>query len=324
MKTLIAMLLAGGAVIGSASANETMTQSDCRNTFDAIVGLNEGGDVTTDGPVTVVDGRCHVEGIVVRARGASTYTPLLRADAITWTGRDLGALGEGRPPLAVDLTVVGAYPDPSAALDGKSDMEWFRWTLRVGAEAGKRDLHLAYEWDPQTRKLVISDFSVDSLGDNDTRMTASFSNVDPTRRLKTIEEVSKVRVNEITFESGFHGQFEQVFVQTFGSLLGNAVAAEPDTVMDRVRKIGTVWIAASPDAFLPKASGEALNAFIETLPHPRGFLRLALFGPDGGLDGTRLLEGAARGEIHTAEDVAAALPGTRITAEWQPDTSGRR
>ena len=324
MKTLFAVLLASGAAIATASASETMTQSDCRNAFDAIVGLNVGHDVTTEGPVTVEDGHCRVEGVVVRTRGGSTYTPLLRAEAITWTGRGLETLGEGRPPRAIDLTVIGAYPDPSAALDGKSGMEWFRWSLRVGAEAAKRDLHLAYEWDPQTRDLIISDFSVDSLGDNDTRMTASFSNVDLTREPEGVEELSKVRINEISFESGFHGQFEQVFVQTFGGVLGNAFGAKPDTFMDGLRKTATAWIAAAPDPLVPQASGDALNTFIATLPHPRGHLSLAVSGPEGGIDVSRLLQGAARGEIRTVEDVAKALPGTRVTAEWQPDTSGRR
>lgn len=324
VRLLFAVLLASGAVVGTASANEPMTQQDCQLSFDAMADLANRDEIKTATPVTVVDGRCHVAGLEIGDPEAAVRIPLVRVDEMNWTVRGLEALDKAMPPHALDLNVIGAYSDPFTGMPGGSEMKWFRWSMGVGVETGKRDLHLAYEWDPETHDLTISDFSMDSLGDNDTRITASFSNVDMTHPLFHPLELSTVRINEITFETGLHGLFEELVVQLLGPTFGETTNMDPEVFLAIMKSTGKAWIAQSPDDFLSDASGKAIAGFLDTLPHPRGHLSLAIKGPEGGMDTSKLVDGVARYEVHTFEDVMATLSGFQLAAEWEPDTSGRR
>jgi hypothetical protein len=303
--TVIAALLLASPV----AAQDRMTPEDC------VASWNAGQDlvpfpVTADSIVADSDGWCDAAGVVFEVDDVvSGYVSQMR-----WRGSDITRFTEnGLPPRALEIEFEGI-----ASLPQINDPV-FDYIYGIQAKASDMRAGLSVRWDSLQSALIVDD-AFFAFGDVDAiRLSARISGVDLTDVTTMQTSIGSAGLRDLSASMTFDGWFEAFALKIIGPTILDGESNVPmEEQAEQTIAVATGFIEGLSDDILVPSSKDALNGFIETMPSPRGVLRLQ-FSADPPLGMARFIQLGTLAPDTAPQDLVARLfEGTTQLVTWSP------
>ena len=288
------------------AAQDRMTPDLCNRSVAALASMAEtaAGDV----PPANVDtaGWCVIEGAILPIDSATT----LKLDRLRWRAGDLARfVNDGLPPRSLEVEARGIHVVP------QTGDPVFDYLLGVQMAQGGIDLSAGLRWDGVQRTLMVDQLSVD-LGDaGSVAVSARVDGVDLTDRGTIQTSAGSAGLRTLSLTATFAGWFEAYALLPLGTNLLDSAGPPPAEQVAALIRITTGLVNALPGTTVNASSKAALIAFLETLPTPRGQLRVQV-AAEPGLGAARLAPLVVQGA--GADILDRLLEGVTISANWTP------
>lgn len=293
----------------SASAQDRMTTDDCVASL-AVVEQMIGGPVTGVEFVADDEGWCAIEN----ARFAIVPQQVIGLETLRWRASDIARfIEDGLPPRSFEI--VGKGFDISATT-GVAIIDYLV-TLKPTTLPGS-GFGLSVRWDGVQKAVQIDEAYFDFSTDNRIELSARVEGVDLTDLESTQASVATMGLRDLLVTSQFNGWFETHVAMILGLLILDADGAEPQEQVAAYKDQAIDIISQLPETIVPLNSQDALTAFVQTLPQPRGTLRLQL-SADPTLGAARMAPFALLPQEPTIDQIVElGLGGVALLFSWNP------
>jgi hypothetical protein len=288
-----------------ATAQDRMTQDTCSQSWaatEALLGLPAAGPVIT----VDVAGWCAMSDVTFGLAEDSD----LRMRSLRWRGSDLARfVNDGLPPRALEIEAAGIAVMP---LTGSAVMDY---ALAVQGGNSSLDARLSVRWDGVQNAVMVEAAEVLFDAANRVSATARIDGVNLTDRA-AIEASAGLR--DLTVKSEFAGWFEEKALLPLASALLREDGMPPAAQVEAFKVQAIGLLDSLPDTVLPTPSRDALSAFVQTLPAPRGSAQLQFTArPPFGV--ARAMPFMAVQGLPDAE----AFEGTSLLFTWAPKAASK-
>lgn len=311
MRALAASLMAV-AVAGSATAQDRMSTATCEASwgiFSDAVGWSA-DELAHDAPRATEDGWCGIAEL--RWTGAFALDVQL-ADLRWRLGDPARLIEDGLPPRAIEATVgrIATWPDIG------NPVRNYAYRLQGPQFEGAAALRL--QWDGVAKALTLQDLSMDFGDLGAVKLTARASGVDLSDTEAMMRSAGTVALETMTLEVVSTGFLERYLALPLAQALldpeGPAPEAQVAALVDRAKTA----LADLDGALLPDRSRTALEDALDSLPRPRGTLRVQVQAqeplPVGRFVTDALSMAPQDGPASLLEDYADRL---RLGVNWSP------
>ncbi|SFJ80461.1 hypothetical protein [Jannaschia pohangensis] len=234
-------------------------------------------------------------------RFGDTSTPW-HADRIS-LGGDIDALPDALP-RRLSGGVVGLALDPQ--IPGRPGLDWLM------REQSRPGLSLTFDLAAEAGVLSIRSLRFRMDETNGLSLTARLAGVPEIWPVDPVA-ASAIRLQAMDLEIDFDGMFEALVLIPLGSaILDTTQAAEPQVAILRDGVRALLEPFAGTDQ---QANAEALQGFVDVLPHPRGVLSIGIGGTGlSAVQGMPFLTGTASPDF-----IARVASAAELDVQWTPD-----
>lgn len=302
---LIAATLAFGS---PATAQDRMTAEQCTQSWAALETLM----ATPETGVTFVpdnEGWCLLENGSINQDNQQSY----RLASLRWRASGIDRLIEdGLPPRSLDvigngLSIVPQTNDPV-----------FDYLLGVQSTNAAAGFGLSVRWDGVQNAVLLDEAYFDFAPGNRIEITARIDGVDLSDTAAMQSSIGSMGLRDLSLQSDFDGWFETHVALSLGSevLLGNGIA--PEAQVAALKDQAVQFFTQIPATIMPDASRDALSAFVQSLPHPRGTLRMQL-SANPPLGAARMAPFALMSDAPSPQQIVdLGLNGVALLFTWTP------
>lgn len=293
---------------GQVAAQERMEIATCQQGWAAVVPM-----VMPDAPLPEIsvtaDGWCLIDDLGVPMDEQS----LLKVQSLRWRASDMArVIEQGLPPRSLEVVGDGFSV---AAQTGDPVFDYFFGLQSSATESG---FGLSVRWDGVQNTVFVDEAYVDFFPDNRIEATARIDGVNLTDQIAMQTSVGTMGLKDLIVTTKFAGWFETYVAMSLGPMLLSNDGITPEVQVRALQEQAIDVIGNLPDRIVPSASREALGAFIEDLPAPRGTARLQL-SANPPLGASRMAPFAVLGREPTiAEIIDLGLEGVALLFTWAP------
>jgi hypothetical protein len=216
-------------------------------------------------------------------------------------------VNDGLPPRTLEIEAAGIAILPQT---GDAVLDYVFGVQSLGSPLG---LRLSARWDGVQNSVIIDMAEVTFDAENRIAVTARIDGVNLTDRAMMQASADTAGLSELTVRSTFAGWFEEVALMPLAAGLLRADGTPPEGQVEALKLQAVALLDKMPADVLPSPSRDALAAFVQTLPTPRGSAQLQINArPAFGAE--RALPFAAAQGLPEAE----ALEGLSVLFTWAP------
>lgn len=308
MNRLIALTFSTIALASPAVAQDRMTPETCTQslaTVEALAGLpSSNAEITTND-----EGWCLVENQTLTIDAYQAYS----LASLRWRASGVSRLIEdGLPPSSLEVFGEGLSISPRT---GDHVMDYLMGLQGAAAETG---FGLSVRWDGVQNAILLDDAYFDFFPDNRIEFTARIDDVDLTDMATIQSSFGSMGLRDLSMKADFAGWFESFVALPLGTQVLDGDGPDPALQVTELKEQTVAFLQAVPVAVLPQASRDNLAAFIQSLPSPRGTLRLQLSASPT-LSAARMAPFALMSSEPSLEQVVdLGLEGVTLLFTWTP------
>jgi len=316
VRALAAVVLAV-ALAGPAAAQDRMSTAVCEASWDILartVGWPP-DDTRHDPPRATDDGWCGIADL--RWTGGVSHE--VELTDLRWRlGDPVRLIEDGLPPRSVEVEVgrIATWPEIG------NPVRNYAYRLQGPQFEGSGALRL--QWDGVAKALTLNEFVMDFGGLGGFGVTARASGVDLADRAAMRRSLGTVTLETLTLEVTATGFLERYLAVPLAEALLDPDGPVPEAQVARLIARAKAALAEVDDDLLPPRSRTALAAALDSLPRPRGTLRVQL-QTDAPLPvGEILTDALALTPLRARLDLLRPyLPQMRLAATWTATRGGQ-
>ena len=308
MNRLISLALPAIALASPSVAQDRMTLETCTQSLAAVEALAGLPDSTVE--ITANDeGWCLIENRTVMLDGVQGYT----LASLRWRASGVNRLiDDGLPPSSFEVIGEGLSISPNT---GDPVLDYLMGLQSAAEQTG---FGLSVRWDGVQNAVFVDEAYFDFNPDNRIEFTARIDDVDLTDIATIQSSVGSMGLRDFSMKADFAGWFESFVALPLGTQLLEREGTDPAAQVTQLQEQSLTFLEEVPVAILPQASRDNLAAFIQSLPTPRGELRLQLSASPT-LSAARMAPFALMPSEPSMEQIVdLGLEGVTLLFTWTP------
>ena len=268
MRALAAAFLAIG-LTGPAAAQDRMSTDTCAASWTLLSDAAAWSDevIRHDAPRATDDGWCGIADL----RWTGAFALEVQLIDLRWRlGDPARLIEEGLPPRSIEVKVgrVATWPDIGNAVRN------YAYRLQGPQFEGSAALRL--QWDGVAKALTLQDLSLDFGDLGALKLSARASGVDLSDREAMMRSTASVALETVTLEVTANGFPERYLAVPLAEALLDPEGPPPEAQVARLIASAKARLADLDESLLPPRSRTALEAALDSLPRPRGTLRVQM------------------------------------------------
>lgn len=293
---------------GQVAAQERMEMTTCQHGWDAVVPM-----ITPDAPMPQMsvtdDGWCEIDDLTLPMDQNSAF----RVETLRWRASDMARVTElGLPPRSLEVVGVGF------AMMAQTGDPVFDYLLDLQSSVAESGFGLSVRWDGVQNALFVDEAYVDFFAGNRIEATAHIEGVNLTDQTTMQTSVGSMGLKDLVVTTQLAGWFETFVALPLGRNLLDSDGVAPEVQVQALQAQAIEIVNKLPDSIVPSTSREALGAFIQDLPAPRGTARLQL-SANPPLGAARMTPFALLGREPTLDEIVdLGLDGVALLFTWTP------
>ncbi len=226
------------------------------------------------------------------------------------------------PPQELDITLFGTRALLSARFLNDPAMQY---VTRVQALSHPGStFQLRYSWSPEEKRFLRFQAyygMVSYYGGNELELYADIRGVDLSDWTTIEQSLGTARLHNLDVELLFEGMFENAVPYIYMLLRDENLLdsnSAPETQVEALKRSAVEYVTALPPRIFGTESRVMLAEFVETTPHPRGELRVALDSEEG-LGATSFATLDILEMEDWLEEILSILQGSgsEVTIDWE-------
>ncbi|HCP81604.1 MAG TPA: hypothetical protein DIT67_08415 [Octadecabacter sp.] len=298
---------------GQVSAQERVEMTTCQQGWSAVA-----SGIAPEGPDAQIsvtdDGWCLIDNLTLQMDHNSSF----KVETLRWRASDMARVVEqGLPPRSLEIVGVG-FSFPAQTGDPVLD-----YLLELQSSVAESGFGLSVRWDGVQNAVFVDELYVDFFAGNRIEATARVDDVDLTDQTTMQISVGSMGLRDLVVTTQLAGWFETFVAMPLGPALLNSEGAAPEVQVRILQEQAVEFVNNIPDSIVPPTSREALGAFIQDLPEPRGTARLQL-SANPPLGAARMTPFALLGRQPTMDEIVElGLEGVDLLFTWTPMEDGK-
>ena len=192
----------------------------------------------------------------------------LRADSLSWSGRDLDRFAtEGLPPTALSVYLDGVTITPDIGDPVYSYLQ------AIQARGKWFDLSINLDWDEDDNVLQVAAIRLSLPEDDYVEFQARIEGVDLTSASSLQVSVGSFAITGATFKVRSKRMFQDYLLVPLGFVALQG-ADDPAEKINELKELASASIDQAPDQLVSTSSKSALKALVQDLPEPSGILTI--------------------------------------------------
>ena len=293
---------------GQVSAQERMERETCQQGWAAVVPM-----ITPDAQLPRMsvtdDGWCQIDDLTLPMDQSSAFS----VETLRWRASDMARVAElGLPPRSLEIAGIGF------AVVAQTGDPVFDYLLELQSSAADSGFGLSVRWDGVQNAVFVDEAYVDFFTGNRIEATARVEGVNLTDQTAMQTSIGSMGLKDLVVTTQLAGWFEAYVALSLGTLLLDNDGIAPEAQVQKLQEQALEVVGNIPDSIVPSTSREALSAFIQDLPTPRGTARLQL-SANPPLGAARMTPFALMARSPTIEEIVElGLEGVALLFTWTP------